>query len=350
LGGGSGYLMMMVSVNLVKVPLADKSDFELVLSYDEISSELGYGELSSTFTDAVSPRGDMVAFWNCSTLLCDTERGVLYLFTTDWKQKASLDVPGEPSFLGWSDNQDRLLYYLGSTMADDYYLVKTEKSGFGEVIPLGRLTAMTWSPDRKTLYAQKGSKVSQLDKNGVELQTWTCIFDNACMAAPSPDGKRFAGIQKFVASGTGNPTITISNADFSDKKTVFISEDKALILGITWLPDNQHLVVFGESYRQRLRRFLRWDYLSVINVETGEERRITLDVPEESEDFLPCGLSPDGTQLVYRGLENRIKEQGRIYFANRFARVFPIASNHPVLERMTEFDAVESCPTWVVIP
>jgi len=59
------------------------------------------------------------------------------------------------------------------------------------------------------------------------------------MAAPSPDGKRFAGIQKFVASGTGNPTITISNADFSDKKTVFISEDKALILDYL-AADNQH--------------------------------------------------------------------------------------------------------------
>jgi len=64
------------------------------------------------------------------------------------------------------------------------------------------------------------------------------------------------------------------------------------------------------------------DYLSVINVETGEERRITLDVPEESEDFLPCGLSPMAHSWSIEALKTN-KRTSRIYFSNRFARVFP---------------------------
>jgi len=59
------------------------------------------------------PAWDMVAFWNCSSYLCDTERGVPLSVHHRLEAKGFLDVPGIPSFLGWSDNQDRLLYYLG---------------------------------------------------------------------------------------------------------------------------------------------------------------------------------------------------------------------------------------------
>jgi hypothetical protein len=198
LGGGSGNLMMMVNINVINVPLDTPSNYEIIVSSDDIKSELNIKQFNSLRTDNISPAGDIVALWNCSYDPCDTERGPIYLFTTDFKNKATIEVPGYPYFQGWSANQDRLLYYLGGTMADDYYLVKTEATGFGDVIPLGRMADVVWAPDRQTLYSQKGNKVSQIDKDGKELQTWTCDFSNSCIAAPSPDGKRFAGIKKFV--------------------------------------------------------------------------------------------------------------------------------------------------------
>ena len=312
------------------------------------SSEFEIKDYSSTRDDAISPNGDIMAVWNCSTAQCDTERGPLYLFTADFKNKATIDVRGNPSFIGWSANQDRLLYYLGSTMSDDYYLVKTQAEGFGDVIPLGRMSSVVWGPDHQTLYAQKGDTVYLYDRDGKELQQWTCNFGNACAYAPAPDGKRFAGIQKFVPTGQGNPAITISNPDFSDKKTIFISDSHALILGIFWLPDNQHILVYGMSSKQGNRRFWRLDYLSMIDVDSGEEQKIDMQLPEDAELYYPCGLSPDGAHMVYLSVGGRVKEEGRIYFSGRFAMVFPVAPGSAELKRMTDFTkAWESCPVWL---
>jgi hypothetical protein len=350
LGGGSGELMMMVNMNVVNIPMKSPSDFEIIIPNEDIMSEFEIKALSSRRNDAISPQGDIVAVWNCKYNPCNTERGSIYLFTTDFKNKATFEVPGSPSFIGWSADQDRLLYYLGSTMSDDYYLVKTGLDGFGEVIPLGRMSSVVWAPDRQTLYAQKGSTVYQYDRDGKELQKWTCKFGNACAYAPAPDGKRFAGIQKFVPTGQGNPVITISNQDFSDKKTIFISDDHALILAIIWMKDNQHILVFGRSSRENNRRFGRYDYLSMIDVDTGEEQVIDLKVPEDAEWFYPCDLSPDGKHLVYLSVGGRVKEQGEIRFSGRFAMMFPVGPGTTELKRMTDFaEAWESCPVWLPI-
>jgi len=348
LGGGSGLIRMFISVNLIELPMEDPTDFNLVISSDQIASEFNIASFSTSRTDYISPQGTLAAFWNCATEYCDTKRGNMYLFTTDFKKKASIDVAGFPNFLGLSADQDRLLYYLGSTMSDDYYLVKTKDPGFGELIPLGRMTHLTWAADGKTLYAQKGSTVYQLDKDGKELKTYECLFNNACALSPSPDGKRFAGIQKFVPTGSGNPVITISNQDFSDKKSIFLTDNDALILSIAWMPDNQHIIVFGQTARQRVRRFWRLDYLSIINVDLETERVIKLDIPEDSEWFGPCGLTPDGTHLVYLGAGGRVKEGGRILMSGRFAQIFPIEATDPEFERITLFnDSWESCPIWI---
>jgi hypothetical protein len=233
-------------------------------------------------------------------------------------------------------------------MADDYYLVKTEADGFGDVIPLGRINSVVWSPDRQTLYAQKGSTVYHYDRDGKELQNWTCNFGNACAYAPSPDGKHFAGIQKFVPTGLGNPAITIANPDFSDEKTIFISDRHALILGILWLSDNQHILVYGMSSKQGNRRFWRLDYLSMIDVDSGEEQKIDMQIPPDAESYFPCGLSPDGVHMVYLAIGGRVKQGGRIYFSGRFAEMFPVAPGSPELKRMTNFtEAWESCPIWL---
>ena len=338
----------MVNVNVVNVPMKSPSEFEIVVSNDDIVSEFDIKDFSSYHDDAIAPNGEIVAIWNCSTSQCDTKRGSMYLFTNDFKNKATIVVPGDPTFIGWSANQDRMLYYLGSTMSDDYYLVKTQKEGFGEVIPLGRMSSVVWAPDHQSLYAQKGDTVYLYDRDGKEMQKWTCKFNNACAYAPAPDGKRFAGIQKFIPTGQGNPVITISNQDFSDKKTIFTSDKHALILGIYWLPDNQHILVYGISSKQTNRRFWRLDYLSMINVDSGEEQKIDMQVPEDAKSYYPCGLSPDGTHMVYLSVGGRVKEKGRIYFSGRFAMMFPVAPGTPELERMTDFtDAWESCPVWL---
>jgi len=341
-------MMMMVNLNVVNFPMKSLSEFEIIVPVDDIMEEFEIKDFSGTRDDTISPNGDIVALWNCGTSLCDTKRGPLYLFTTDFKNKATIVVPGNPDFIGWSANQDRLLYYLGSTMSDDYYLVKTQTEGFGEVIPLGRMSSVVWAPDHQTLYAQKGDTVYLYDRDGKEIQTWTCKFGNACAYAPAPDGKRFAGIQKFVPTGQGNPTITISNSDFSDKKTLFISDDNALILGINWLQDNQHILVYGMSSKQNNRRFWRLDYLSMIDVDSGEEQKIDMQVPEDAESYYPCGLSPDGAHMIYLSVGGRVKQGGRIYFSGRFAMMFPVAPGTPELKRMTDFtDAWESCPVWL---
>ncbi len=341
---------MMVNLNVVNFPMKSPAEFEIIVPVDDIMSEFDIKDFSSRRNDAISPKGDIASIWNCKYNPCNTERGMLYLFTTDFKNKATFEVLGSPAFIGWSANQDRLLYYLGSTMADDYYLVKTEVEGFGEVIPLGRMSSVVWAPDRQSLYAQKGDTVYLYDLDGKELQKWTCNFGNACAYAPAPDGKRFAGIQKFLPTGQGNPVITIANADFSDKKSIFISDDNALILAILWMKDNQHILVFGRSSRENNRRFWRYDYLSLIDVDSGEEQVVDLQVPEDSEWFEPCGLSPDGTHLVYLSTGGRVKEQGEIRFSGRFALMFPLAQGTPDLKRMTDFTgAVESCPVWLPV-
>jgi hypothetical protein len=349
LGGGGGNLMMMVNINVVNVPQKSSSDFEIIVPSDDIKSEFDIEDFSSLRTDDISPNGEIVAVWNCAYDPCDTKRGPMYLFTTDFKQKATIDVVGFPDFLGYSANQDRMLYYLSGTMADDYYLVKTEATGFGEVIHLGRISSVVWAPDRQTLYSQKGNKVTQLDKDGKELQTWTCDFSNACAAAPSPDGKRFAGIKKFVPTSGSNPIITISNKDFTEKKSIFLQDDHALILYLMWLPDSQHILVSGMSSKQSNRRFWRMDYLSMIDVDTEEEQRIDLQVPEDSESFFPCGLSPDSQHMIYLSTGGRVTEGGRIYMSGRFAMMFPITTEGtPELTRMTDFsEAWESCPVWL---
>ncbi|MBN1147859.1 MAG: hypothetical protein JXA78_11445 [Anaerolineales bacterium] len=346
--GGSGYVIMIADLNVVTVSVKDPNDYNVVLSASELVDGLEIAEISSLRSHTVSPMGDIVALWNCATKICDTMRGSLYLFSTDFEQKTTIEVPGYPAFIGWSAEQDYLLYYLGSTMADDYYLIKAKQPDFGKVISLGRLTDVSWAHDRQSLYAQKGSTVYHLDLDGDELETFTCDFNDDCMHAPSPDGKRFAGIQKHVPTNKGNPVITISNQDFSEKKSLFLKDDKALIISVMWLPDNQHLVVYGMTARQRTRRFWRLDYLSVIDVESGEERVIQLDVPEDSESFTLCGLSPDGTHVVYLGTGGRVKEEGRIMMSGRSALFFPLWSDHPELERMTLFDgAWEDCPVWL---
>jgi len=121
-----------------------------------------------------------------------------------------------------------------------------------------------------------------------------------------------------------------------------------LILSIKWLPDNQHILVFGETARQRTRRFWRLDYLSIIDVESGEERVIPLNIPEDSEWFGPCDLTPDGNHLVYLGAGGRVKEEGRLLMSGRFAQMFPISADSPEFERITGFDDTwESCPVWL---
>jgi Tol biopolymer transport system component len=218
----------------------------------------------------------------------------------------------------------------------------------GDVIHLGRLNDVAWAPDRATLYTQSGSKVSLVDLDGNELESFSCIFNNACMHAPSPDGKRFAGIQKFVPTNQGNPVITISNHDFTEKESIFISENKALILSVTWLQDNRHLVVYGMTAKQRTRRFWRLDYLSVIDTETGEERRINLNVPDDAESFSPCGLSPDENYFVYLQAGGRVKQEGYILMSGRYALSFPLDSDDPEFNRMSILeDAWESCPVWL---
>ncbi len=348
LGGGSGRIRMFIELNIVELPVEEPDDFKVVVSYDELISKLEISELSTTRTDYISPDGKLAAVWNCSQKYCDTLRGKLYLFSTDWRHKTSIDVPGEPTFLGMSADQSRLLYYLESTMANDFYLVKTNPENFGEVVPLGRLTNVAWDFERQTLYSQKGSVVNQMDADGNELKKFECNFNNNCIHAQSPDGKRFAGIQKFVPTGQGNPVITISNQDFSEKKSIFISDDHALILGIDWLPDNQHIVVYGKSAKQLNHRFWRLDYLSIIDVDNGEERVVELDIPEESEWFAPCGLTPDGNHLVYLGAGGRVKKDGRLLMSGRFAQMFPISDAAPEFERITQFeDLWESCPVWL---
>lgn len=349
LGGGSGEWMMMVNINVVNMPQKSPSGFEIIVSPDDIQSEFEIKDFSSLRTDNISPKGDIIAFWNCSTKICDTKRGSMYLFTTDFKNKAIIEVNGLPLFLGYSANQDRMLYYLTSTMADDYYLVKTEPTGFGEVTHLGRLADMVWSSDRQTLYSQKGNVVTQLDKDGKELQKWTCDFSNSCIGAPSPDGKRFAGIKKFVPTSGSNPIITISNQDFTGKKSIFLKDDHALILYLMWLPDNQHIMVAGMSSRQGNRRFWRMDYLSMIDVESGEEQVIDLQIPDDVEEFVPCGLSPDSQHMIYLSTGGRVTKEGRIYMSGRFAMMFPIMTDGtPELKRMSDFqDAWESCPVWL---
>ncbi len=349
IGGGREEWLMMVNVNLVNVPKKSPSDFEIIVPQDDIVSEFEIKELSSYRTDNLSPNGDIVAFWNCSTKICDTEQGLMYLFTTDFKQKATIQVKGVPIFLGYSADQDRMLYYLTSTMADDYYLVKTEASGFGEVTHLGRLSDVVWSYDHQTLYSQKGNVVTQLDKDGKELQSWKCDFSNSCIAAPSPDGKRYAGIKKFVPTSGSNPLITISNQDFTDKKSIFLQDDHALILYLWWLPDNQHLLVGGMSSKQNNRRFWRMDYLSMIDVESGEEQLVNFQVPEDAEQFIPCGLSADSQHMIYLSTGGRVKQEGRIYMSGRFAMIFPLTvEGTPQLKRMTDFEqSWESCPLWL---
>ena len=347
-GGSTGYIMTMVNMNVVKMSLKDPSDYELLVSYDEIMSNLDIKKLSTTRNDFISHTGDLVAFWNCASEYCDTERGTLYLFTPDFKKKAAVDVPGYPSFMGWSADHARLLYYLESTMADDVYIIKTKDPGFGEIIKLGRINDAAWSPDGQTIYTQKGGTVHQYDKDGKEIQKQECNFNNACMHALSPDGTHFAAIQKYVPTTAGNPVINITHPDFIDKQSIFISDDHALILSLMWLPDNQHIVVIGVSARQRTRRFWRLDYLSVINVETGKERLIELNIPEDSENFSFCGLTPDGTHLAYLSTGGRVKEQGRILMSGRYIMLLPIGSEKPELIRVTEFnDAWESCPAWL---
>ena len=348
LGGGSGQIMMFINMNIVEFPVHGVEKYSVVMPVEKLISEFEIADFSTFRTDYISPNGELAAFWNCASKHCDTVRGDLYLFTLDWRNKTTISVAGLPYFLGMSADQTRLLYYLESSMANDFYLVKTNPKDFGEVIPLGRMTNVSWSSDRHNLFAQKGSTVTQMDTDGNKLKTFECIFNNNCIHAQSPDGERFAGIQKFVPDGTGNPVITISNRDFTDKKTIFISDNDALILFIDWLPDNQHIVVYGESARQRTRRFWRLDYLSIIDVESGEERVITLDIPEDSEWFGPCGLTPDGNHLIYLGAGGRVKEEGRILMSGRFAQMFPISAGDPEFERITIFDdSWESCPVWL---
>jgi hypothetical protein len=351
MGGGSGELLMMVNINVVNVPMKKPSDFEIIVPRDDIVSEFDIKDFSSMRTDNISPNGDIVAVWNCKSQNCDTEQGPMYLFTTDFKHKATIEVKGYPSFLGYSANQDRMLYYLGGTLSDDYYLVKTEPTAFGEVISLGRVADVIWSTDRQTLYKQKGNVVTQLDKDGKELKTWKCDFSNSCIAAPSPDGKLFAGIKKFVPTSGSNPLITVSNQDFTDKKSFFLKDDHALILYLMWLPDSQHLLVAGMSSRQSNRRFWRMDFLSMIDVESGEEKVMDLQVPEDAESFYPCGLSPDSQHLVYLSIGGRVNEGGRILMSGRFAMIFPVTiEGTPELKRMTDFnEAWESCPVWLPV-
>ena len=351
MGGGSGELLMMVNINLVNMPLKKPGDFEIIVPQDDIVSEFDIQDFSTMRTDNVSPKGDIVAVWNCRSEHCDTEQGPMYLFTTDFKYKATIDVKGYPSFLGYSANQDRMLYYLGGTLSDDYYLVKTEPTGFGEVTNLGRLSDVVWSTDHQTLFSQKGNVVSQLDRDGKELKTWKCDYSNSCIAAPSPDGKLFAGIKKFVPTSGSNPIVTISNQDFTDKKSIFLKDDHALILYLMWLPDSQHILVAGMSSRQSNRRFWRMDYLNMIDVKSGEEKVIDLQVPEDAESFFPCGLSPDSQHMVYLSIGGRVKEGGRLLMSGRFAMMFPVATEGaPKLKRMTDFsEAWESCPVWLPV-
>jgi hypothetical protein len=147
-----------------------------------------------------------------------------------------------------------------------------------------------------------------------------------------------------------NPLITISNQDFSDKKSIFIQDNHALILYLMWLPDSQHILVTGMSSKQSNRRFWRLDYLTMIDVDSGEEQKIDLQVPEDAESFGPCGLSPDSQHMVYLSMGGRVKEQGRIKFSGRYAMMFPVVIGTPELNRMTDFtDAWESCPVWLTV-
>jgi hypothetical protein len=346
IGGGNGYLLMMVDESIIRISLEDRNQVETIVSSSDLTTTLNVGEISNLRTGSISPDGSVSAFWNCATHLCDTRRGTFYLFTSDLQKKISFEAAGYPSFLGWSANHDRLLYYLWSTMADDYYMVKTKAPGFGEVIHLGRVTDVTWSGDKQTLFSQRGNVVSQLDKDGKELKRYTCNFNYNCINDPSPDGKRFAGLPSLFYGG--DPYVTFSNQDFTEKKTVKIPIMKIIPLIVDWLPDNQRVVIYSLSFKQWNYSYIRFDTLGVMDADSGNLRVANWEIPESVAWFVPCGLSPDGNYVVFTGAGGRSKEQGRLMLNERYLFMFPVSSDQPALERVTNFDkAWESCPTWM---
>lgn len=348
LGGESGGLVMFNNLNVLKFPLDGKSEIKILVAYSDLVSRLEIAEMSTLFADTVSPHGDIAVVWNCAAKICDTYRGMLYVFSIDNEEKAQVEVDGYPYFVGWSKNQDRLLFYLHSSTASEYYLLKTNSANFGELLDLGWMSDISWAYDNETLYAQKGGTVYHLDKDGNELERFPCQFNNACMHAQSPDGQHFAGIQKYVPTNRGNPVITITNNDFTEKKSVFISDDNALILEVSWLADSRHIVVMGITSKQGNRRMARYDYLSLIDTETGVEQVVELEVPEDSESFRPCGLTPDRKNMVYIGLGGRVKSEGRILWSSRFAQIIPLVPEIGRLSRITNLENVwESCPVWL---
>ncbi len=91
------------------------------------------------------------------------------------------------------------------------------------------------------------------------------------------------------------------------------------------------------------------DYLSMIDIESDEEQTIDIALPEDAENFIPCGFSPDNTQMIYLSTGGRIKQGGRIMLSGRFAMMVPFTTEGTSeFSRMTTFEsAAESCPLWL---
>ncbi len=173
-------------------------------------------------------------------------------------------------------------------------LINTDGSGRRELTHLqGGACPTDWSPDGEKIlsiaYGTSGPTIFVMGSDGGNLKQITPGFG----ARWSPDGKRLVFCRNAEGRGTSG-SIWTSNSEGTDAAKVI--DDNSNVLEVAWFPDGKNIVFSSERKDKRKSSLFR-----ISSDGSGLE---TIAVDKHLSLYFPV-LSPDGTQVVVDGIEDR---------------------------------------------
>jgi WD40 repeat protein len=153
---------------------------------------------------------------------------------------------------------------------------------------VGRVVALAYSPDGKTLVASAWDRSLRLwdPATGKELRTFESPSGYARLLAFAPDGRTFA---------SGGNAQCISLWDTATGKMRRLEKHQGVVQAMAFLPDGKTLVSRGVDSSIRF-----WD--------VSDEREVRrIDVPQGTSPAF--AISPDGKRLAYQAERNMITVQ-----------------------------------------
>jgi Tol biopolymer transport system component len=145
---------------------------------------------------------------------------------------------GQPFFLSWSPEGDRMLIHVGDSTLGTLDL-SGELESLGDTMP-GIFQAPVWLPDGRMVYASTADERQHLVVREAGRPTDLVAFDGAIEFVVSPDGERVA---YRVSDGSGLGGISV--VEFGSARSRVVTD--VATSAFHWSPDGRHLLLMTQE-------------------------------------------------------------------------------------------------------